>query len=350
MQRKDQSAAGNPPMARPQSAAGVTVGDPMPRITLPLASGSLFDSWDPMTSGLARAYWLGAPPAAPAAAQLTETLAACETLLHIVATAPPAVPGDYPSWLLDRAGELGRAFGATGPLVIIVDTAGRVAAVLPAPTLDGVAALATRLYVASTPAVVQAKAPVLLLERVAEPALCQTLIEYWQRGDKLANEVGSTGGNVVNADVKRRFDVQLDDPKLFVHLRDCLVRRVVPAMTQAFHARINVIEAPRIGCYDATSGGWFRRHRDNTSSLNAHRQFALSLNLNGDDEYDGGELRFPEFGRELYRPVAGGALVFSSSLLHEVIPVTRGRRFGVFTFLSASGPSVSAKPPAGPRY
>ena len=88
------------------------------------------------------------------------------------------------------------------------------------------------------------------------------------------------------------------------------------------------------------SGGRFGRHRDNTSSYTAHRQFALSLNLNPDEEYAGGELRFPEFGRELYRPVAGGALVFSSSLLHEVVPLTRGRRFGVFTFLSANGSPV----------
>ena len=99
-----------------------------------------------------------------------------------------------------------------------------------------------------------------------------------------------------------------------------------------------VIEAPIVGCYDTDCGGRFGRHRDNTSSLTAHRQFAVTINLNPDREYDGGELRFPEFGRELYRPAEGGALVFSSSLLHEVVPVTRGRRFGAFTFLSASGP------------
>jgi predicted 2-oxoglutarate/Fe(II)-dependent dioxygenase YbiX len=44
-------------------------------------------------------------------------------------------------------------------------------------------------------------------------------------------------------------------------------------------------------------------------------------------------VRFPEFGRQLYRPEAGGALVFSCSLLHEAVPVNRGRRFGLFTFL-----------------
>lgn len=327
-------------MPRPLAQVCVSVGDPIPRITLPLASGKLFDSWDPMTWGQAIVYWLGAPEAS-VVAQLAETLAACETLIYFVAAAEPESLGGCPSLLLDRANEMGRAFGAKGPLAIIVDASGRVAALLPAPTPAGVAALATRLYMASTPAIVQAKAPVLLLERVAEPALCQTLIEYWRRGDKVANMVGSEGGNVINTDVKRRQDVQLEDPKLFVQVRDLLVRRVVPVIAQAFHTRVIVIEAPLIGCYDATSGGWFRRHRDNTSKFTAHRQFALSLNLNADDEYDGGELRFPEFGRQLYRPVAGGALIFSSSLVHEVIPVTRGRRIGVFTFLSASGPSVS---------
>jgi predicted 2-oxoglutarate/Fe(II)-dependent dioxygenase YbiX len=329
-------------MAKVLPPASVSVGDWMPRITLPLTSGRLFDSWDPTTSGHARVYGLGAPSAAVVAA-LARSLAACETLLHVVTGTPPHSSNDYSSCLLDRLGELDRAFASNGPLAIIVDAAGRVAKVMAQPTPDAVKARVTQLYTASQPAVVQAKAPVLLLERVVDPSLCRTLIDYWQRGDKLSNTVGGPQGNVVNGDVKRRHDVPLDDPRLFVQLRDCLVRRIVPAILRAFHIGVMVIEAPIIGCYDGDSGGRFGRHRDNTSSYTAHRQFALSLNLNPDEEYEGGELRFPEFGRELYRPVAGGALVFSSSLLHEVVPVTRGRRFGVFTFLSAGGPSRRAR-------
>jgi hypothetical protein len=325
-------------MARAQPSISVGVGDWMPRITLPLASGRVFDSFDPATSGMARVYWIGLPPLT-LVAPLTDALAACETLLHVVAATPGELAGLYPSCLLDRLGELGRAFAATGPVAIVVDAAGRVAELLPQPTPEGVAARVMRLYRASAPTVVQAKAPVLLLERVVDPGLCRTLIDYWQRNDKVANQVGSPHGNVENGEVKRRHDVQLDDPRLFVQLRDCLVRRVVPAILRAFHIGIMVIEAPIVGCYDADCGGRFGRHRDNTSSYTAHRQFALSLNLNPGDEYEGGELRFPEFGRELYRPPAGGTLVFSSSLLHEVVPVTSGRRFGAFTFLSASGPA-----------
>jgi len=289
-------------------------------------------------SGQARVYWLGAPAAA-VAASLADSLAAHEALLHVVTAAPASASNDYPCCLLDRVGELGRAFASNEPLAIIVDAAGRVAQVLPHPTAEAIAAQVMQLYVASRAVVVQAKAPVMLLERVAEPALCRTLIDYWQRSNKVSDTVGGLQGNVVNGEVKRRHDVQLDDPRLFVELRDCLVRRVVPAILRAFHIRTMVIEAPIIGCYDAESGGRFGRHRDNTSSYTAHRQFALSLNLNAGDEYEGGELRFAEFGRELYRPGAGAALIFSASLLHEVVPVRRGRRFGIFTFLSASGPS-----------
>ena len=332
-------------MPQKPTEASLTVGDPIPRITLPSASGSLFDSADPATAGLARLYWIGALPDPVAAERLAASLGGCETLLHFVLATPPPVQEGYASWLLDQAGELGAAFGASGPLAILVDPAGRVAGVLADPAPDAVAALAAQLYESTSEQVVRAKAPVLLLERVVEPVLCRALIEYWAKGDKLANVVGSEGGNVGNADVKRRLDVQLDDPKLFVQLRDRIVRRVVPAMAQAFHARINVVEAPMIGCYPAATGGWFRAHRDNTSRFNVHRQYALSLNLNSEAEYDGGAVRFPEYGRELYRPALGEGLVFSCSLLHEVRPVTRGRRMGAFTFLSASGPA----PIAGPR-
>jgi hypothetical protein len=50
----------------------------------------------------------------------------------------------------------------------------------------------------------------------------------------------------------------------------------------------------------------------------------VTINLNA-EEYDGGDLRLPEFGRQAYRAPTGGAVVFSCSLLHEALPVTRAR-------------------------
>jgi predicted 2-oxoglutarate/Fe(II)-dependent dioxygenase YbiX len=92
------------------------------------------------------------------------------------------------------------------------------------------------------------------------------------------------------------------------------------------------IERHVVACYDAADGGHFRAHRDNTTLGTAHRRFAVTLNLNA-EEFEGGELWFPEFGRRKYKAPTGGAVVFSCSLLHEATTVTRGRLFAFLPFL-----------------
>jgi predicted 2-oxoglutarate/Fe(II)-dependent dioxygenase YbiX len=90
-------------------------------------------------------------------------------------------------------------------------------------------------------------------------------------------------------------------------------------------------ERLRIGCYQGERGGKLHGHRDNVEPT-PYRRFAMSINLNL-QEFEGGELRFPEFGDQRYRPASGTALVFSSSLLHEALHVTSGRRLVVLAFL-----------------
>ena len=59
----------------------------------------------------------------------------------------------------------------------------------------------------------------------------------------------------------------------------------------------------------AADGAVFHPHRDSTTQGTAHRRFACSINLNAGD-FDGGDLRFPEYGMRTYRPPTGGAVVF----------------------------------------
>jgi predicted 2-oxoglutarate/Fe(II)-dependent dioxygenase YbiX len=121
------------------------------------------------------------------------------------------------------------------------------------------------------------------------------------------------------------------DPELLADLTGMVGRGVLPAVRKAFSFRATRFEGFKIACYDADVGGFFKPHRDNLSPATAHRRFALTLNLN--DGYEGGHLRFPEYGQHLYRPPAGSAIVFSGSLLHEALPVTKGRRFVLLSFL-----------------
>ena len=105
---------------------------------------------------------------------------------------------------------------------------------------------------------------------------------------------------------------------------------MIPDLQQAFNYNATRFEDFRIACYDASRGGYFRPHRDNTTEGTAHRRFAMSLLLN--DDYEGGHLRFPEHSVHQYRPKAGSAVVFSCSLLHEATDVTAGRRFVLLSF------------------
>ena len=177
--------------------------------------------------------------------------------------------------------------------------------------------------------------PVLLLERVLEPELCGQLLAYRASREAFSSGfmVEENGQTVLKSDAghKRRKDCVLEDERLKEQIRLRIIRRVVPEIAKAFQYHVTRIERYLIGHYSAADQGFFRAHRDNTTKGTAHRRFALTMALN--DDYEGGELNFPEFGRHWWKPPAGGAVVFSCSLLHQVRPVTRGERYVFVPFL-----------------
>lgn len=179
-------------------------------------------------------------------------------------------------------------------------------------------------------------APVLTVPRVVPPEVCSRLIAlYGANGGTdsgFMREVGGKTVGVYDYAMKRRADCNIDDPALIDLLRSHLVACLLPMIRLAFQFEATRIERWIVACYDGETGGHFRAHRDNTTSGTAHRKFAVTINLNA-DEYDGGDLRFPEFGPATYRAPTGGAVVFSCSMLHEATPVTRGRRYAFLPFL-----------------
>ncbi|MEZ5668855.1 MAG: 2OG-Fe(II) oxygenase [Alphaproteobacteria bacterium] len=235
--------------------------------------------------------------------------------------------------LPDPQGLIAKAFALQLPAWLVLDAGFRLSAKAGgmAEALGAVRALAGR----SAPDRVRIQAPVLVLPGLFEPAFCSRLMAFWDEGHKVADLVSSSAGDAASgrayAALKRRTDVAVDDAGITAEIRRRLARRALPQIAAAFQRPVDHFETFRVGCYDAATGGHFGRHRDNTTPYTAHRLFALTANLNGD--YEGGELVFPEFGRQRYRPEPGGGVVFSCALLHEALPVTAGRRFGLFGFL-----------------
>ena len=234
-----------------------------------------------------------------------------------------------------------QADGAYHAISYVLDPALRVLAALPmsdAPDARASALLAflDRLPPVGPPYRASPQAPVLVLQHVFERKLCESIVNYYGthggQDSGFMRDVGGKTVGIVDYGHKRRRDCSIEDEAL---RRACMTRihdRLVPEVHKAFQFRATRMERYIVACYDADEGGHFRPHRDNTTKGTAHRRFAVSLFLNT-GEYEGGFLRFPEFGTGLYSAPVGGAVVFSCSLLHEATIVTRGRRYMFLPFL-----------------
>ena len=177
-------------------------------------------------------------------------------------------------------------------------------------------------------------APVLVVPDVLEPGLCVRLIALWQSENaagEIARKEGDRSVSMLDESVKVRRDHDIHDAETLAQLNHRFSRRLMPEIFKAFRFRVGEAEHFRIACYESADGGHFAAHRDNVSPGTARRQFAMTLNLNA-GEYEGGFLRFPEYGPNLYMPETGCAVIFSCSLLHEALAVTRGRRFALLSF------------------
>ena len=179
-------------------------------------------------------------------------------------------------------------------------------------------------------------APVLVLPGVFEPDFCRMLINLYEKhgGEELGFMRDIDGQTVRMNDYsqKRRTDYTITDPALLDEVRSRFQRRVMPEIKKAYQFDATHIERYIVSCYDSNPGGYFRAHRDDISKGTAHRRFAVSINLNA-EEYEGGVLRFPEYGATAYKAPSGAAVVFSCSLMHEVRPVSKGKRYAFLPFL-----------------
>jgi peroxiredoxin/predicted 2-oxoglutarate/Fe(II)-dependent dioxygenase YbiX len=242
-------------------------------------------------------------------------------------------------WVLDLEGAVSRLYGVLSedggeaPMWLLLDPTLRVIArvqIANGQTIfDHIAGLPAPAEHAGTPV----HAPVLIAPRIFEPELCERLIALHQAdGGRFTGVMRDAGDRTVAVmdELKKRRDVLVEEPGLEALLRERLERRLFPLIARSLGFQVTHIERYVLSCYDAADGAVFHPHRDSTTFGTAHRKFACSINLNAG--FEGGDLRFPEFGRRTYRPPPGGAVVFSCALLHEATRVTAGRRYAFLPF------------------
>ena len=283
---------------------------------------------------------------------LAGALASVGEAMSVHAVGPAAI-GElelpFPA-LVDADGRAASAYRTGGaPTAVLLDANLRVRAALPLTDAREVAAEVTGLVAelawdAGAAREITTQAPLLVVPDVLGPQQCANLIDVWEREGHAATGVEASAGGArseqLSATFKRRTDHVVEDADRMRELVTVVGRRVMPEIAKAFAYRATRFEGFKIACYEAADRGFFKAHRDNLSPSTAHRRFALTLNLN--DDYEGGQLRFPEYGPDLYRPPPGAALIFSCSHLHEVLDVTAGRRFVLLSFLFGADAAATA--------
>jgi peroxiredoxin len=328
----------------------IALGDPVPWFSAAMVSGGSFHLQ------VAAGRWIVlcflGPADDPLARQkLAELLRDTDLFdedrltAHVVLTTPPTEPpaeigNSAVSFLADYDRALSRSYGALETSrTVVLDPMLRAVANIAWNRLDdhlaGLRDLLRSLPRVDDAAGVPMNAPVLIVPRVFDFAFCELLVKLYDRmGGRDSGfmlDVAGKSQRVVDHRLKRRNDLLLVAPELREAICDQLRRRLLPAINAYFQFTATRMDRYIVACYDSAVGGHFYRHRDNVNAGAQHRRFAVTLNLNKD--YDGCDLQFPEFGRNTYRAPVGGAVVFSCGALHQVTPITRGRRYAFLAFL-----------------
>jgi predicted 2-oxoglutarate/Fe(II)-dependent dioxygenase YbiX len=245
------------------------------------------------------------------------TLVACyaEGFFQAIGVAP----GQISSFVVDRSLRIVERFDGLDP----------------SPAEEAVAAIA-RLPI-EAPRDIVMPAPVLIVHHLLDRGLCRRLIERFEQGGSYdsgmasVDQAGAASYKIDHAKKRRRDHLLEPGETLHDEVHALLVERCGAEIKKVFQVDIAHIDRLLIARYD-DDGGHFGRHRDNAAPGVAFRQFALSVNLNA-GEFDGGTLCFPEYNDHRYALPTGSGMIFSSSLLHQVSPVTRGSRYVLLTFL-----------------
>jgi len=166
-----------------------------------------------------------------------------------------------------------------------------------------------------------------------EVALCQKVLlaAQWTDGNVTAGYQSSQAKNNIQLPENSQEAHQLGDIIMAALARNDLF------MSAALPLKIF---PPLFNCYQG--GHSFGLHVDNAirqvpgTPVKIRTDISMTVFLNDPKEYDGGELVIEDtYGSHKIKLEAGSVVLYPSTSLHEVTPVTRGRRLASFLWLQS---------------
>jgi len=153
----------------------------------------------------------------------------------------------------------------------------------------------------------------------------------WEDGLKTAGTLASS--------IKRNQQLA-DGSELALRLGQHILRRLEQMPEFISAALPQRIYPPKFNCY--RDGGTYGTHVDSAlmqvpgTDISVRTDLSATLFLAEPEEYDGGELQIESpFGIQAVKLEAGDMVLYPSSSLHQVTPVTRGARIASFFWIQS---------------
>ena len=177
---------------------------------------------------------------------------------------------------------------------------------------------------------------------IIPPLVCQNVISEAEKREWRPHKWYSYGEDEFSVDAQKNHYIQNTDPNIQGFLN--------PYICQSLndYAAKNIFSCPKIDGITSkfsnvvlnrySSGHMLDQHQDHINALFDGREKGipiLSMIINLNDDYDGGEFAF--FDRKLKHKIKkGSAIVFPSNFMypHEILPVTKGTRYSIITWFT----------------
>jgi len=154
-------------------------------------------------------------------------------------------------------------------------------------------------------------------------------INYILKSINEKNFVNGKVGNRINLDQKRRRDLYITNSDLLSKIDDIFYENLYDDIKINF-SDIKYREKWKIGHYNSDNKGFYNLHTDSAGDTNYRITSSVSM-LSEENDYEGGELHFPDLNKKI-KLKKGQVIVFKSNLLHGVYPVTSGDRKVLISF------------------
>jgi predicted 2-oxoglutarate/Fe(II)-dependent dioxygenase YbiX len=150
--------------------------------------------------------------------------------------------------------------------------------------------------------------------------------------DKIINkeESYSKVGNRVGKEKKIRKDVFFSQSES-KEIDENLFFKIQKILEYNYNLKLKYRESYKIGTYYGNEKGFYIPHTDIQGMYN-HRKISIVVCLSKIENYEGGIFKFIDLKQEFKFDI-GDAIIFDSSLLHGVEPITNGKRQVLISFM-----------------